>query len=294
MEISVQEMVLPLVVFFTMVSVGLDLEASQFATVLRQPRLPLLGTLIHTFAFPCIALSLIGVVVLFNLPVDDALLVGTLLIAACPSGGFSNVLVLMAGADLALSVILTTISTALSFLTIPLFFWGFAQFLPEGAVGIEVPVLTTLLQLLVLIVVPTALGGWWRQAFPRSAIRYKSKFQRLMQLTVYGVVAGILAEQWDLVSGHLLPALAWSLVLCGATLGAGYGVAAWVGLPTSACAAIALESSIRNLAVAFLVATSILERTDVAVLPTVYFVAVLVFGVLFARLWTPPERPATR
>ena len=260
MEISVQEMVLPLVVFFTMVSVGLDLEASQFATVLRQPRLPLLGTLIHTFAFPCIALSLIGVVVLFNLPVDDALLVGTLLIAACPSGGFSNVLVLMAGADLALSVILTTISTALSFLTIPLFFWGFAQFLPEGAVGIEVPVLTTLLQLLVLIVVPTALGGWWRQAFPRSAIRYKSKFQRLMQLTVYVVVA----------------------------------VAAWVGLPTSACAAIALESSIRNLAVAFLVATSILERTDVAVLPTVYFVAVLVFGVLFARLWTPPERPATR
>lgn len=79
MEISVQEMVLPLVVFFTMVSVGLDLEASQFATVLRQRRLPLLGTLIHTFAFPCIALSLVGVVVLFNLPVDDALLVGTLL-----------------------------------------------------------------------------------------------------------------------------------------------------------------------------------------------------------------------
>jgi bile acid:Na+ symporter, BASS family len=294
MEISVQEMVLPIVVFFTMVSVGLDLEASQFATVFRQPRLPLLGTLIHTFAFPSIALFLIGVVVLFNLPVDDALLVGTLLIAACPSGGFSNVLVLMAGADLALSVILTTISTALSFLTIPLFFWGFAQFLPEGAVGIEVPVLTTLLQLLVLIVVPTALGGWWRQAFPGSAIRYKSKVQRLMQLTVYVVVAVILAEQWDLVSGHLLPALAWSLGLCGATLGAGYGVAAWVGLPTSACAAIALESSIRNLAVAFLVATSILERTDVAVLPTVYFVAVLVIGVLFARLWAPPERAATR
>jgi len=42
------------------------------------------------------------------------------------------------------------------------------------------------------------------------------------------------------------------------------------------------------------VATSILERTDVAVLPTVYFVAVLVVGVLFARLWTPPERAATR
>jgi len=201
MEISVQEMVLPIVVFFTMVSVGLDLEVSQFATVLRQPRLPLPGTLIHRFAFPCVALSLVGVVVLFNLPVDDALLVGTLLIAACPSGGFSNVLVLMARADLALSVILTTISTALSFLTISLFFWGFARFLPEGAVGIDVPLGTTLLQLLILIVVPSALEGWWRQAFPRSAIRYKSGFQRLMQLAVYVVVALILAEQWDLVSG---------------------------------------------------------------------------------------------
>jgi len=294
MEISVQEMVLPLVVFFTMVSVGLDLEASQFTTVFRQPRLPLLGTLIHTFAFPCIALSLVGVIVLFNLPVDDALLVGTLLIAACPSGGFSNVLVLMARADLALSVILTTISTALSFLTIPLFFWGFALFLPEGPVGIEVPVGTTLLQLLVLIVLPIVLGGWWRQALPASAIRYKTRFQRLMQLSIYVVVAVILVEQWDLVSGHMLPGMAWSLGLCGATLGVGYGVAAWVGLPASACATIALESSIRNLAVAFLVATSILERTDVAVLPTVYFAAVMVVGVLFARLWSPPKGEAAR
>ena len=287
MEIDVQGTVLPIIVFFTMVSVGLDLEVAQIIQVLRRPRLPLLGTLIHTFTLPIIALLMVSTVVALELPVAGALMIGTLLIAACPSGGFSNVLVMMAKADLALSVILTTISTALSFLTIPLFFWSFAYFLPDGS-AITVPIGATLLQLLKLIVLPIVLGGVLRHVFVQLATSYKGGFQRLMQLAIYVVVAAIFAQQWNIVQPLFIPALAVSLLLCGMTMKAGYWVAAKLALPASACATIALESSVRNLAVAFLVATNILERTDVAVLPSVYFVAVLLFGVIFAKLWTPP------
>ena len=54
------------------------------------------------------------------------MVIGVLLIAACPSGGFSNVLVLIARADLPLSVLLTAVSSLLACATVPLLFKAFA------------------------------------------------------------------------------------------------------------------------------------------------------------------------
>ena len=291
MDIDVQGGVLPVVVFFTMLSVGLDLELAQLRQVLRRPRPTVLGTMIHTFTLPVLALALVGSIVALEVPVASSLLIGTLLIAACPSGGFSNVLVLMAQADLALSVVLTTISTALSFLTIPLFLWGFGLLLPESSVSVRVPVAATLWQLLKLIVIPLAIGGYFRHAWPRSALRHKAAVQRVMQIAVYLVVAVTLVQEWEIVRDHLVQSLLWSVGLCGATLALGYGASAMSGLSSPACATIALEGSIRNLAVAFLVASNILKRIDVAVLPTVYFVAVLIVGSVFATVWKRKSRP---
>lgn len=48
---------------------------------------------------------------------------------------------------------------------------------------------------------------------------------------------------------------------------------------------VALEGSIRNLGVAFLIAANTLGRVDIAVFPTVYFLFVLVFSILFAKNW---------
>ena len=282
MDIDVQGGVLPVVVFFTMLSVGLDLELAQLRQVLRRPRPTVLGTMIHTFTLPVLALALVGSIVALEVPVASSLLIGTLLIAACPSGGFSNVLVLMAQADLALSVVLTTISTALSFLTIPLFLWGFGLLLPESSVSVRVPVAATLWQLLKLIVIPLAIGGYFR---------HKAAVQRVMQIAVYLVVAVTLVQEWEIVRDHLVQSLLWSVGLCGATLALGYGASAMSGLSSPACATIALEGSIRNLAVAFLVASNILKRIDVAVLPTVYFVAVLIVGSIFATVWKRKSRP---
>lgn len=134
-DIDFQAVVLPIVAFLTMVSVSLDLEVPELSRVVKNPRIAFIGTVIQTFTFPILAMLLVGTLVILKAPVTDSVLIGILLIAACPSGGFSNVLVLIAQADLALSVVLTTISTVLSFVTIPLFFWCFELLLPTGSVG---------------------------------------------------------------------------------------------------------------------------------------------------------------
>ena len=80
-------------------------------------------------------------------------------------------------------------------------------------------------------------------------------------------------------------AIPWSIVLCAVNIAACFVLAKWVGLTLEDAVTVALEGSIRNLAVAFLIAGVVMDRLDIAVLPTVYFGAVLVVAILFAKTW---------
>jgi BASS family bile acid:Na+ symporter len=156
--ISAQAHLLPLALVLTMATIGIELRVSYFVALLAKPKTAIIGTLIHTFTFPVIATCLVFTIISFQLPLSEPLLIGILLIAACPSGGFSNVLVLIAKADIALSVLLTSISSIFSFVTVPLFFWAFGQFTPQLSGTVEIPVLDTFLRLFLLIVFPVGAG----------------------------------------------------------------------------------------------------------------------------------------
>ena len=159
--ISAQANLLPLALILTMTAIGIELRVQHFAALLAKPKIPIIGTLIHTFTFPVIAICLVFAIVSFQLPLSEPLLIGILLIAACPSGGFSNVLVLIAKADIALSVLLTSISSIFSFITVPLFFWAFGQVMPELSGTVEIPVVDTLVRLFLLVVFPVGVGIAW-------------------------------------------------------------------------------------------------------------------------------------
>jgi predicted Na+-dependent transporter len=57
------------------------------------------------------------------------------------------------------------------------------------------------------------------------------------------------------------------------------------GLEPVDAVTVAMESSTRNIAVAILITANTLERMDVAVLPTVYFISILMVSILFAKTW---------
>jgi len=106
-----------------------------------------------------------------------------------------------------------------------------------------------------------------------------------MQVMLYAVLVVMLAQDWDNIGAGIGPALPWSLGLCITALATGYGFSRLVGLSPVDSVTVAIEGSIRNLAVAFLIASSVLGRLDIAVLPSVYFMAVLIVGLTFARFW---------
>ncbi len=68
-------------------------------------------------------------------------------------------------------------------------------------------------------------------------------------------------------------------------LAVGYLFARSVRLSPTDAVTVAIEGSIRNLTVSFLIATTVLQRFDIAVFSMVYFAAVLVVGIASALLW---------
>lgn len=282
---SIQQHILPLVVLTVMLGIGLELRVEQFRMLLRRPRTPILGTLVHTIAFPSIVVGALLAARFAGLGPGESTMMGMLLIAACPSGGFSNVLASMAGVNLALSVVLTAISTLASFATVPLLMGAFSALVSELGQPIAFPIRETLVQLIGLIIAPIGLGIAVRARNPALADRLADRLQRIGQAALYVCVVVIAYQTRDVILEGAREALPWSLFLCAANLAGCVVLSRRLGLEPADAVTVAFEGVVRNLAVALLVAISILRRPDVAALPTIYFVAVLIVAIAFARTW---------
>ncbi|HAI25554.1 MAG TPA: bile acid:sodium symporter, partial [Alcanivorax sp.] len=99
--------------------------------VARRPAVIGLGVLLQFLVMPLVALA---VGLLLALPPE--LLLGLVIVGACPGGTASNVICYLARADVALSITMTSISTLVAVVATPLLVWVY-----QGQ-SIEVPVMS--------------------------------------------------------------------------------------------------------------------------------------------------------
>ena len=154
--------VLPILTLL-MFDLGLALRFEDFGSVFRRPW-PIVVALVGQLVFlPAIAL---GLAYLLKLP--PVFFIGLVLIACCPGGSSSNVFSKLAGGDVALSVILTAISSIITLFTIPVIM-GWATRLVGESVGITLPIGNLIKQNLVLMLLPVLLGIGLHYAAPKAA-----------------------------------------------------------------------------------------------------------------------------
>ena len=291
---SAQQHLLPAAIFLAMLAVGMDLSLRQFRALIREPRVPVVGTFVHTLTFPLVAVMAVVGLRAIGVPLAEATVLGVLLIAACPSGGFSNILTLMARTNLPLSIVLTAVSSVFSFASVPLLMLAFSTLVPELKGPVALPIGQILAQLALLVLAPVVIGmalaANWRALTPARI----AAVQRWTQLALYAVVALVIAENFAVMRAHFFTVLPWSVGLCAVNTVACFGLSRGAGLNVDDAITVALEGSVRNLGVAFLIAANTLERMDIAVLPTVYFLTVLVISIAFAKNWRrlPGFKPA--
>lgn len=240
----------PLITFVLLAAVGLDLRPHDFRRVLARPRLLVAGLAVPPVVLPLLAIALTH---WFGPP--PAIASGLLLIAICPPGGISNTFTFLARGATALSFTLTTLSCLLAIATIPVLgaiVAGVAHAPPVG----DLPAGRLLLQLLMTVAAPVAIGMTVRRLRPDLADAHHAGLRRLSFVLLAVLLALIvLADVPAFLDG--LPVavpLAIAFVACSAVVGG--SVAHALGGDFRERVALSIEFATRNVAIANMLAFS--------------------------------------
>ena len=164
--------VLPILTLL-MFDLGLTLCFEDFGKVFRRPWPIVVALFGQLVLLPIIALGLAWA---FNL--TPVFFIGLILIACCPGGSSSNVFSRLANGDVALSVILTALSSVITLFTIPVIMSWATQMIGES-VGITLPVGNLIKQNLLLMLLPVLVGIAIHYIWPNASAKIDKVLSKL-------------------------------------------------------------------------------------------------------------------
>lgn len=236
--------VLNLCLAFIMFGVALSISPKHFGTLLRRPGPILTGLFSQWVVLPALTFLL---VLVFRPPPGIAL--GMFLVASCPGGNVSNYFSLVGKANVALSVSLTAFSTLASVVATPFLFQFLGTLYGPTAVllqHIDISFMDVLVQILLILTLPVALGLLTARLFPELTERIAQPIRHLSFLMLLSFIAvAFYANGRQFV---LYINLVFGLVLLhnAGALASGYFLARGVGQPIENCRSICIETGIQN------------------------------------------------
>lgn len=241
-----------------MFGMGVGLSTSQLVAVIKSPRFLLLGVFLQFLLMPLLAW---GISAVMGLPL--LLAAGLIITGSCPGGTASNVMVYLAGGNLALSVAMTTCSTLIAPLVTPLlaqFYIGERLELPVGQMYLSI------MQIVVLPVVAGMALRWWLPQVGERLMRVMPWVAMTLVALIVATIVGLNRERLTDIGGWLLLAVALHN-LSGLVLGY-FG--SWLfGADESDRRTVALEVGMQNSGLATALAIKFLAPA--AALPAALF-----------------------
>ena len=262
----INNILIPATLTSMMIIVGTGLQMEAFRSLLRSPRFLAGATLSQAVLLPAGAL----IFILLMKPASE-LAAGLILVAACPGGAISNFYCHFARLNVALSVMLTAISSILSFALLPLIL---AITFPVISLDrpVEVPVATLSLQLFLFLFVPIGIGMALRFYFPRTVERYSLEIRFIGLALLVMLLTVILVMQWETVRQSSGDAAILAVSFTGFAALAGWVTALVLRQELKDRLVFAIEFSVRNLAAAVLVAVSSLAQPDFAAFSALFLI----------------------
>ncbi len=249
-----------------MTVVGMETEVSQFRSLFRLRRHLFTMLLSQALVLPVIALVLVRV-----LAVSSHVGAGLLLVAACPVGNIANFYALLARANLALCVVLNTLSCMVSFATMLLIFGVYSRLL-GAEFGFEMPALKSFLWLILLVALPVLTGMWWRRIQPDFVGRHLKVLANICLGGLGFILLCVIVSQRELLATEWRETvLSAALFMLLAALG-GLGLSSLLGLVAADRFTVTATFAVRNVGLATAIAVTWLNRVDYAAFATVYFV----------------------
>jgi BASS family bile acid:Na+ symporter len=269
------EIFLPIALGIIMLGMGLSLTPQDFKRLIQFPKATLLGLFCQLVVLPAIAFLFLK---FFNLP--PALAVGVMLLSFCPGGATSNLLSNLARADVALSITLTALSSLITVFTIPFFInLSMEHFIGEGKY-VELPILKTMLQIIIITIAPVSLGMLVRWRNTALAVKSEKPVKIASAVFITIILLGAIAKERDNLAGWFVQLGAITLLMNLVILAFSYGVSKLAKLSHPQRAAIAIESGIQNGTLAIAIATNsmLLNNSQMSIPAAIYSLIMFTTG----------------
>lgn len=262
---------LPVALILIMLSMGMTLSRADFKRVAIKPKAFVIGFIGQMLLPPLLAICL---VTLLALPPELA--VGLMVVSFCPSGTTSNLFSYLSGADVALSISLTTLASIVTPLTIPLLTAEVLEW-QMGADGpVPFPVAKTMLQLAVVIILPVVAGMLWRFQAPDSCHRWQPAIHRFSVTLFLLVVAIIIFNQGENLPRYLAMAGTVCSLMVLAAMSLGWLIAQLGGLGDRQVKTISIEVGMQHGGMALIVTQGVLANPSMSVVPIMYGLLMLI------------------
>ena len=241
-----------------MFGMGVTLTTSDFKRVLLRPKDVGVGVVAQYGIMPFLGFALAKI---FGL--DPILAAGVVLVGSCPGGTASNVITYLARGDVALSVTMTSVSTFISPITIPLLMYLYA------GQWIDVPVMKLFLSAVQIILLPVALGLGLRAIIKNKIEVVLPVLPAVSSIAIIFIVAVIVAANAGSIATVGLSVLV--IVILHNLLGLliGYRLARFSGMDVRRARAISIEVGMQNSGLAVALANS--HISTLAALPGAIF-----------------------
>ena len=277
----ITQIFLPISLAIIMFGMGLTLMVSDFGRLFAYPKEVLIG-LFNQLVF----LPLIGFLIILLFDLNSSMAIGIMILSLCPGGPTSNLITQVARGNIGLSVTLTALASLITVFTIPIILSeAITYFTGETDVVIELPILQTMLQILLITVIPVSIGMVIRKKNEAFALRMERPMRIASTVLFIIIFLLVMIANKDLIVEAMKEVGLATLLLNLSTMALGYMTAKVFGIKGKSQISITIESGIQNGTLAFVIATTILNNVEMG-LPTGAYSIWMFFtgGILMWRL----------
>ena len=277
----ITQIFLPISLAIIMFGMGLTLVVGDFARLFTYPKAVIVGLCNQLIFLPLIGFSII---LLFDL--SSSMAIGIMILALCPGGPTSNLITQVARGNIGLSVTLTALASLITVFTIPIILSkAITYFTGETGVVIELPIVQTMLQILIITVIPVSIGMVIRKKNEGFALRMERPMRTASTVLFVIIFLLVMIANKDLIVEAMKEVGLATLLLNLSTMALGYITARAFRIKGKSQISITIESGIQNGTLAFVIATTILNNVEMGLPTGAYSIWMFITGgILMWRL----------
>ena len=238
-----------IILAFVMFGVALGIKPRTMKEVFKRPKSVFIGVFLQWIALPAVTFA---VALALGPVITPMIALGMILVASCPGGNISNFLSALSKGNIALSVSMTAVTTAMSpFITpINFFFWGslYSQVMTikRDIPMLMIPFFPMLEQILLLLGLPIVLGILFARYFPNATKKITKPLQGLSVALFIGMVIVSFAQNFQIFVDNIFYVFFIVLLHNALALSTGYFGGRLAKLPIGDVKSLTVETGIQN------------------------------------------------